>query len=139
MGQGEGTAQQSNMSTPQLCALWQPLASSGEEISDHCTSKARHPNDRAHRGNEDVQRSRHSVGMQSHTQSTEEDTSVRERAPDQLAGQVQERLLVIVVGLGADFVVLQVLLAVEGHLLRLHLQGRACQMSVQRHNFQAVR
>ena len=38
------------------------------------------------------------------------------RAPDQLAGQVQEGLLVVVVGLGADLVVLQVLLAVEGHL-----------------------
>lgn len=40
------------------------------------------------------------------------------RAPDQLAGQVQEGLLVVVVGLGADLVVLQVLLAVEGHLSR---------------------
>lgn len=37
-------------------------------------------------------------------------------APDELAGEVQEGLLVVVVGLGADLVVLQVLLAMERHL-----------------------
>ena len=43
-------------------------------------------------------------------------------APNELACQVQERLLVVVVGLRTDLVVLQVLLAVESDLLRLHLR-----------------
>lgn len=40
---------------------------------------------------------------------------------DQLTGQPQERLLEVVVGLGGDVVVLEVLLAVEGDSLGLHL------------------
>lgn len=38
------------------------------------------------------------------------------RSTHQLACQVQEGLLIVVVGLGGDLVVLQVLLAVEGDL-----------------------
>lgn len=41
--------------------------------------------------------------------------------PDELAGQPQERLLKVVVGLGRDIVVLQVLLPVECDLLGLDL------------------
>ena len=41
--------------------------------------------------------------------------------PRQFARQPEERLLKVVVGLGRDVVVLQVLLAVENNLLRLHL------------------
>lgn len=48
-------------------------------------------------------------------------TATVECSPDQLACQVQEGLLVVVVALGADLIVLQVLLAVEGDLLGLHL------------------
>ena len=40
---------------------------------------------------------------------------------DQLTGQPQERLLEVVVGLGGDIVVLEVLLPVEGDGLGLHL------------------
>lgn len=40
---------------------------------------------------------------------------------DQLASEPQERLLEVVVGLGGDVVVLQVLLAVEGDSLGLDL------------------
>jgi hypothetical protein len=46
---------------------------------------------------------------------------VQLRVADKLPRQVQERLLVVVVGLGGDLVVLQVLLPVEGDLLGLHL------------------
>lgn len=38
-----------------------------------------------------------------------------------LSGQPQERLLEVVVGLGGDIVILQVLLSVEGNLLGLYL------------------
>ena len=40
---------------------------------------------------------------------------------DELAGEPQEWLLEVVVGLGGDIVVLEVLLAVEGDGLSLHL------------------
>ena len=40
---------------------------------------------------------------------------------DELAGEPQEWLLEVVVGLGGDIVVLEVLLAVEGDSLSLHL------------------
>jgi hypothetical protein len=40
---------------------------------------------------------------------------------DKLAGEPQEGLLEVVVGLGRDIVVLEVLLAVESDGLRLHL------------------
>mmetsp|Transcript_10451 Transcript_10451/g.28578 ORF Transcript_10451/g.28578 Transcript_10451/m.28578 type:complete len:264 (-) Transcript_10451:93-884(-) len=43
------------------------------------------------------------------------------RISHQLAGQVQERLLIVVVGLCRHLVILQVLFPVERHLLRLHL------------------
>jgi hypothetical protein len=43
------------------------------------------------------------------------------RVTDQLPGKPQERLLEVVVGLGGDIVVLEVLLAVEGDGLGLHL------------------
>jgi hypothetical protein len=43
------------------------------------------------------------------------------RVADQLAGEPQERLLDVVVGLGAEVVVLQILLAVEGDGLGLDL------------------
>lgn len=43
------------------------------------------------------------------------------RVADKLASQPQERLLEVVVGLGRDIVVLQVLLAVEGDGLGLDL------------------
>lgn len=39
----------------------------------------------------------------------------------ELAGQPQERLFEVVVRLGRNIIILQVLLAVEGNLLRLHL------------------
>lgn len=42
-------------------------------------------------------------------------------SPNQLARKPEERLLEVVVGLSGDVVVLQVLLSVEGDLLRLHL------------------
>lgn len=42
------------------------------------------------------------------------------RVANQLAGQPQERLLKVIVGLGGDIVVLQVLLSVEGDGLGLH-------------------
>eukprot|EP00965_Chrysotila_dentata_P240746 6203884-Pleurochrysis_carterae.AAC.1 len=42
-------------------------------------------------------------------------------APDNLAREPQKRLLKVVVGLGGDVVILQVLLPVEGDLFRLHL------------------
>ena len=41
--------------------------------------------------------------------------------PGQFTGEVQKWLFEVVVGLGRDFVVLQVLLSVEGNLLCFHL------------------
>ena len=41
--------------------------------------------------------------------------------PGQFSRQIQKRFLEVVVGLCGDLVVLQVLLAVERHLLRFHL------------------
>ena len=41
--------------------------------------------------------------------------------PNKLASQIQERLFVVVVALGRNLMILQVLLSVEGDLLWLHL------------------
>lgn len=48
-------------------------------------------------------------------------TAYQARIADQLTSEPQERLLEVVVGLGGDVVVLQVLLAVESDGLGLHL------------------
>ena len=55
-------------------------------------------------------------------------------SPDKLACQVQEGLLVVVVGLGGDLVVLQVLLTVEGHLLGLDLAVLHVNLVAAQHN-----
>lgn len=47
-------------------------------------------------------------------QHAKEQTIPRMNSPDQLPGEPEERLLEVVVGLGGDFEVLQVLLSVEG-------------------------
>lgn len=48
-------------------------------------------------------------------------TTINYQLPCELPGKVEERLLEVVVALGRDLVILEVLLPVEGHHLGLHL------------------
>ena len=54
--------------------------------------------------------------------------------PSELACQVQEGLLIIVVALGADFIVLQVFLPVESDLLGLYLPVLHVHLVAAQHN-----
>lgn len=55
-------------------------------------------------------------------------------SPNQLACQIQEGLLVIVVGFGGDLIVLQVLFPVEGDLLGFDLPVLHVHLVTAQHN-----